>query len=280
MRLMSSPTLELVGIKKSFGETEDFEVLREITLSANKGEFVCILGPSGAGKTILLYLAAGFLKPSEGQVLIDGQPAGDPGSNRMMIFQNYVLFPWKSVYQNILFALDQSPLSSEEKDVLVMKYLNLMNLEAFKDWYPYKLSGGMQQRVALARALVTNPKILLMDEPFAALDSQYRKFLRQNLETIWTETGKTVIFVTHSINEALSLADKIYLLSARPAVVQKVYEVKLPRPRNPLDPEYIKLRQEIDAVLSEEFEKIIKNPSMEESLTHILKLTGKKRGVL
>lgn len=272
--------LDLIGVNKSFGENNDFEVIKEITISAEKGEFICILGPSGCGKTIFLYLIAGFLKPTSGEILIEGKPISGPDCNRMMIFQNYVLFPWKTVYQNILFALDKSTIDKSEKHKLVMKYLDLMGLGLFKDWYPYKLSGGMQQRVALARALVTNPDVLLMDEPFAALDSQYRKFLRQNVEKIWQNTKKTIIFVTHSINEAIFLADKIYLLSARPASIKKIYAVNLPRPRDVLSRDFVELSRTIEKDLSEEFEKVVKNPAMEESLSHILNLSDKKGGIL
>ncbi|MBU0598190.1 ABC transporter ATP-binding protein [Patescibacteria group bacterium] len=267
--------LDLLRVNKFFGENDDFEVLKDVSISAENGEFVCILGPSGCGKTILLYLIAGFLKPTEGKILMENASISEPNCNRMMIFQNYVLFPWKTVYKNILFALDKSTLTNSEKDALIVRYLDMMGLIAFRDWYPYKLSGGMQQRVALARALVANPKLLLMDEPFAALDLQHRKFLRKNLETIWQKTKKTIIFVTHSPNEAISLADKIYLLSARPAVIKKTYQIDLPRPRDSLNPDFIKLNIEIEKDLSEEFEKAIKNPLMEESLLHILNLTKK-----
>ncbi len=269
--------LDLIGVNKSFDE--NFEVLRNITISAKKGEFVCILGPSGCGKTILLYLIAGFLKPTKGDILMEDKPVSDPVCDRMMIFQNYVLFPWKTVYKNISFALEKSIMENSEKHALVTRYLDMMGLASFKNWYPYKLSGGMQQRVALARALVTNPKILLMDEPFAALDSQHRKFLRKNLEKIWQKTRKTIMFVTHSTNEALYLADKVYLLSARPATIKKTYKIDLPRPRNSLDLNFIKLSKKIEKNLSEEFEKVIKNPSMEKSLSHILS-TNSKREVL
>lgn len=267
--------LDLIEVNKSFGENNDFEVLKGITFSAKNGEFVCILGPTGCGKTILLYLIAGFLKPTEGKMLMENTPISKPDCNRMMIFQNYVLFPWKTVYKNISFALDKSTLDKSEKHTLAMRYLDMMGLVFFKDWYPYKLSGGMQQRVALARALVTNPKVLLMDEPFAALDTQYRKFLRKNLETIWRNTKKTIIFVTHSTNEAIYLADKIYLLSARPATIKKIYKVNLSRPRDLLDSKFIKLSREIEKDLSEEFEKVVKTPAMEESLLHILNLNDK-----
>ncbi|MFA6392084.1 MAG: ABC transporter ATP-binding protein [Patescibacteria group bacterium] len=271
--------LNLEKVNKSFGRDDDFEVIKDITLSANDGEFICILGPSGCGKTILLYLMAGFLKPTGGKILMNGEMISGPSCDRMMVFQGHVLFPWKTVYENIYYALDKSTFSKDEKDKLVMKYLDLMALASFKDWYPYKLSGGMQQRVALARALVTNPEVLLMDEPFSALDSQYRKFLRKNLEIIWRKTKKTIIFVTHSVHEAINLADKIYLLSARPATIKKVYTVNLPRPRDQSSKDFIQLNNEIEEDLTEEFEKIIKTPSMGESLSHILKLNG-RRGIL
>jgi len=271
--------LDLIKVSKSFGENSDFEVLRDITLSAEKGEFVCILGPSGCGKTILLYLIAGFLKPTKGEIFMEDSLVSEPNSDRMMIFQNYVLFPWKTIYNNILFALSKSTIDKNEKHKLVIKYLDIMGLVSFKDWYPYKLSGGMQQRVALARALVTNPKVLLMDEPFAALDSQYRNYLRISLKKIWQKTKKTIIFVTHSVNEAIFLGDKIYLLSAGPATIKKSYNVKFSEPRNLLNKEFVKLSRKINNELQEEFEKIIKNPSMEKSLSNILKLSGRK-GVL
>lgn len=271
--------LELINLSKSFGGDDDFKVLNEITFSVQKGEFVCVLGPSGCGKTILLYLIAGFLKPTSGEIVIEGKKVSGPNRDRMMLFQNYVLFPWKTVYENILFALDGSDLEKTEKDKIALKYLDLMGLSSFRDWYPYKLSGGMQQRVALARALVTEPQVLLMDEPFAALDSQYRKFLRKNLEKIWEKTKTTIIFITHSVNEAIFLADKIYLMSTRPAIIKRSYNVAIPRPRDSADPRFTHLSREIEADLSEEFEKVIKNPSMEASLGNILKLSG-KRGVL
>lgn len=262
--------LNLEKVNKSFGEEGDFEVLKNISIDVNNGEFVCILGPSGCGKSVLLYIIAGFIKETSGVIKMDNVVIDSCGPDRMMIFQNYILFPWKTVYENILFALNGTNYSNEKKDSIVLHYLQMVGLSLFKDWYPYKLSGGMQQRVALARALVNNPKILLMDEPFSALDSQYRKFLRKNLEAIWLSTKKTIIFVTHSTEEALSLADKIYVFSSRPAQIKKTYEVNLPRPRNPLNVDFIKMREEIEKDLSEDFDKIIKNPSMDESLSHIL----------
>ena len=151
--------LEIKGVNKFFGENNDFEALKDISLSAREGEFICVLGPSGCGKTILLYLVAGFLKPTSGQILMENTSVNNPDRDRMMMFQNYVLFPWKTVYENILFALDETEMSKDEKGKLVIKYLDMMGLMSFKDWYPYKLSGGMQQRIALARVLVINPKV-------------------------------------------------------------------------------------------------------------------------
>lgn len=271
--------LETKKLTKHFEARNEFEVLNDISISAKDGEFVCIVGPSGCGKSILLYLLAGFLQPTDGEILIDGNKVESPDLGRVMIFQDYVLFPWKTVFENILFALEHVDLTIEAKHALVEKYLNLIGLTKFRDWYPYKLSGGMQQRVAMARALVVDPKILLMDEPFSALDSQYRKYLRNNLEEIWRTTKKTVIFVTHSVSEALYLADTIYVLTARPASVKNMYRVALPRPRDPLRADFIQIKKEIEKDLSSEFEKIIKNPSVEKSVSEILKVSG-RRGVL
>ena len=265
--------LNLNKISHSFEvKDEQFDVLKDLTLTAKKGEFVCVLGPSGCGKTILLYLIAGFLKPTSGSMTLDNKKITKPGKERTMVFQEYVLFPWKTVYENIIYALDDSPITKDEKDKLVKHYLKLIDLEYFKDWYPHKLSGGMQQRVAIARALIVNPKVLLMDEPFSALDAQYRKFLRSVLEKVYRETKKTIVFVTHSINESIYLADKIYLLSARPATIKKVYKVNIPRPRTRDNPECIKLSKEIEKDLAKEFDKVINDPLMEESLVRIVKL--------
>jgi len=270
--------LDLKNLSKSF-DGGNFEVLKDINISIKKGKFVCVLGPSGCGKTILLYLVAGFIKPTKGKVLMENKEITKPDNSRMMVFQDYVLFPWKNVYENVLFALDNSKLDKDEKHKLVMRYLHLVGIDKFKDWYPYKLSGGMQQRVAFARALVTDPQVLLMDEPFSALDSQYRKFLRINLEKIWRKTKQTIVFVTHIVSDAIFLADEIYLLSIGPACIKKKYEINLPRPRNVLSKGFIELKNEIEGDLKEEFQKILKNPKVDESLSHILKLTG-QRGIL
>lgn len=261
--------LDLIEVNKSFGENNDFEILRDITLSVKNGEFVCILGPSGCGKTILLYLIAGFLKPTSGKILVENKLVTGPDLSRMVVFQEYVLLPWKTVYGNVVFALNNFKLNNKEKNELVTKYLELVGLKDFRNWYSHKLSGGMQQRVAIARALIVNPKILLMDEPFGALDSQYRRFLRKSLEEIWLKNKKIIIFVTHSINEAVYLADKIYLMSQRPMSVKKIYQVNLPRPRDITNNDFIKLSKEIESQTSSEFESTLKNQEI--SLDYLLK---------
>ncbi len=239
--------LEIKNLDMCFSvDNKDFKILDNLNISVKKGEFICVLGPSGCGKTILLYLIAGFLKQTSGVLLFENKPIDKPGPERMMVFQNYVLLPWRTVSENIEFALENTSLNNLEKNKQVSKYLDLVGLTNFKDWNIYKLSGGMQQRVAIARALVVNPDLLLMDEPLSALDPQYRIFLREKIEDIWKKTSKTIIFVTHSISEAIYLADKIYLLSPRPAKIRQVYEVKIKRPRKLTSKECILLKEKIE----------------------------------
>jgi len=239
--------LEIKNLQMSFPVDDiDFKILDNIDISVKKGEFICILGPSGCGKTILLYLIAGFLKQTSGEILFENKPIEKPGPDRMIVFQNYVLLPWRTVSENVEFALENQELDEKEKDKLVSKYLDLVGLTNFKDWNIHKLSGGMQQRVAIARALVVNPDLLLMDEPLSALDPQYRQFLREKIQDIWTKTKKTIIFVTHSVSEAIYLADRIYLLSPRPAKIREIYEVKIKRPRKLTSKECIKIKEKIE----------------------------------
>lgn len=249
--------LLLQNVSKVFPEIQ-FQVLKDISFSVKEGEFVCFLGPSGCGKTILLFLIAGFLKPTSGQILMDDKPIVRPEISRVLMFQNYVLFPWKTVLENIIFGLAKIDLPKDEKEHLALHYLNLVGLSHFKDWYIHKLSGGMQQRVALARSLIVDPKLLLMDEPFSALDIEYRRKFRKNIEDIWQKTKKTIIFVTHNIEDAVHLADTIYVLTNRPALIKKRYEVNLPRPRSSVGPawkEFYKIVSQIKKDMREEFEK-------------------------
>lgn len=252
---MSKEILKIKNISKNFLQKGTHNVLEDINITVHDGEFVCILGPSGCGKTVLLYLIAGFLNSSAGQIIIDKKMVDKPGTDRILIFQDYVLFPWMTVYRNIMFGLGKSNLPQQEKNMLADKYIEMVGLTKFKDWYIHNLSGGMKQRVAIARALISNPKILLMDEPFAALDSQNRKYMRKNLEQIWQKTQKTIIFVTHSVNEAIDLADTIYLFSSLPAKIKKIYHIDLPRPRDHYSPKFAKISKNIEKEITEEFQK-------------------------
>lgn len=238
-----------------FNTDGGFDVLKDINLHAKNGEFICLLGPSGCGKSVLIYLIAGFLKQTSGEIFIEDKLIGKPNIDRMVVFQDYVLFPWKSVFGNIMFGLHSINLPLKKKKALVDETLALVGLEKFKDWPIHKLSGGMQQRVAIGRALICNPKILLMDEPFSAIDSQNRLVMRQKLVEIWRNTKKTIIFVTHSVPEAVYLADKIYLLTTRPASVKEVIKVNLPRPRDRRGKEFNELAKKIEASLFEELQK-------------------------
>ncbi|MFA5000401.1 MAG: ABC transporter ATP-binding protein [Patescibacteria group bacterium] len=252
---MNKEILRLEGVGKSFGEKNKFLAVKKLNISVNNGEFACILGPSGCGKTIILRLVAGFLRPTMGRILLDSQEITKPGTDRILIFQDYILFPWMTVRRNIMFGAEKSGLSQRQKETLTNKYLKLVGLTKFKNWYIHNLSGGMKQRVAIARALISNPKVLLMDEPFAALDSQSRKYMRASLEKIWQKTKKTVIFVTHSINEALILADTIYLLSDSPARVIRTYKINLPRPRSQYDFRFVKIAKDIERKIAKEFKE-------------------------
>jgi len=243
--------LELENISKSFDN--NFEVIKDISLKAKKGEFICFIGPSGCGKTVLLYTIAGFLHPSKGKILINNSEVKSIGLDRIMVFQDHMLFPWKTVLGNILFGLTNTDLDKDKKIAIAKKYLDLVDLSKFKDWPISKLSGGMKQRVAFARALVADPKILLMDEPFSSLDSIARKNLRKNLIKIWQNTQKTILFVTHSVNEAVYLADTIYVMSSRPTTIKKSYSIRLPHPRDMSNPEFIKIVKKLEKDMEIEF---------------------------
>ena len=205
--------------------------LDHINLQVKAGEFLCIVGPSGCGKSTLLHLIAGLHPQTSGQVLIDGKQVQGPGTDRILIFQDLGLFPWLTVGQNVEFGMKMKGVSQEQREEKTRHYLRLVHLSQFKDSYTHQLSGGMRQRVALARALATEPDVLLMDEPFAALDAQTRDLLHDELERIWAETGRTIIFVTHNVREAIRLGDRVALLTFRPGRVKREFPVNLPRPR-------------------------------------------------
>jgi NitT/TauT family transport system ATP-binding protein len=220
--------------------------LRDVALQVAAGEFVCLVGPSGCGKTTLLRLMHGLLEPDSGEVLIDGTPRHAPGPDAGFVFQSFRLLPWRTVADNVEFPLQIQGMPRDQRLSRAREYLRLVGLEDFERSYPHELSGGMQQRVGLARALALEPQILLMDEPFAALDAQTREFMQLELGRIWEQLGVAVVFVTHSLDEALFLADRIVLMGPRPGTIEEELHVGLPRPRWGYDfratPEFLERR--------------------------------------
>ncbi len=229
--------------------------LDNINLQVKAGEFLCIVGPSGCGKSTLLHLIAGLHQQTSGQILIDGKPVQGPGTDRILIFQELGLFPWLTVGQNVEFGMKMKGIGKAEREEKTRYYLRLVHLSKFKESYTHQLSGGMRQRVALARALATEPDVLLMDEPFAALDAQTRDLLHDELERIWAETGRTIIFVTHNVREALRLGDRVALLTFRPGRVKREFPVDLPRPRVLEDLAVARAASEILGELREEINR-------------------------
>lgn len=233
---LNTPAIELKGIRKTFQLSEDRDAqsvlaLDNVNLSINQGEFLTIIGPSGCGKTTLLRIIASLTQPDEGQVLVGGNPVTEPGIGRAMVFQTFGLFPWKTVIENVMFPLVVRKFPAEQARETAMKHIRQVGLDKFVDAYPHQLSGGMQQRVGLARALSTGADILLMDEPFGAIDAQTRELMQEDLMRIWQDEQKTVIFITHDLDEAVLLADRVLLMSRGPGKVREVIPVDLPRPR-------------------------------------------------
>jgi NitT/TauT family transport system ATP-binding protein len=218
-------------------------VLQNINLQIKEGEFVCLVGPSGCGKSTLLNVISGFLKAARGQVLIDGNPVTGPDPRRVFIFQENGVFPWLTVEDNICFGLLEKPV--KERREMAAYYIEMVRLKGFEKAYPRQLSGGMKQRVEIARALAASPDVLYMDEPFGALDFLTRLRMRSELIEIWQREKKTIIFVTHDVDEALQLAERIVVMSQRPATISSIIEVKQPYPRHPDTPKYLDLRDEV-----------------------------------
>ncbi|MGH9784493.1 MAG: ABC transporter ATP-binding protein [Terriglobia bacterium] len=234
----------LDGVSMAFrGDDSSVEVLEGIQLAVSEGEFVCILGPSGCGKSTLLNIVAGFLPPTAGEVRIDGEPVRGPDPRRIFVFQERGLFPWLTVEGNIAFGLFR--LSREEQAARIARYVKLVGLEGFERAYPHELSGGMKQRLEVARALAVNPDMLFLDEPFGSLDSITRLGMRRELLRIWELERKTILFVTHDIEEAVQLADRVVVLSARPARIRRIVEIDIPHPRDISAPRYLELRDGI-----------------------------------
>ena len=238
--------LEIKGVSKQFfAEGKETQILNDINLSIKENEFVCFIGPSGCGKTTLLRIVAGLEDPTSGTITLDGELIKGPSPERGMVFQEYSLFPWRTVIDNIAFGLELRGIPPNERMVRSRQYLKMVGLERFETRYPHELSGGMKQRVAIARALVNDPRALLMDEPFGALDAQTRNIMQSELLRIWSEEKKTVVFVTHSVDEAIYLADRIVIMSARPGRIKDVIEIPLVRPRNRTSFEVNQIRDRI-----------------------------------
>jgi nitrate ABC transporter ATP-binding subunit len=240
------PQLAVRGVTKRFTVGDDeIEALARVDVSIGAGEFVCLIGASGCGKSTLLRIVAGFEEPTTGEVQVDGKPVAGPGSDRGMVFQDYALFPWMTVRQNIGFGPRQRQLPRKEIEEVTGEFVRLVGLERFADRYPSQLSGGMKQRVAIARVLANNASTLLMDEPFGALDALTREQLQHELMQIWKRTGVTVIFVTHSVEEAVLLADRVLVMSAGPGRIENDIAIDLPRPRDVSSPEFNAVRRDI-----------------------------------
>ena len=245
------PKLIIEGVsKRFFSKRATVEALENVSLSVSEGEFVCLLGPSGCGKSTLLDIMAGLTKPESGEVLADGQRVTGPGQQRLVMFQEPALFPWLDVMGNVLFGLKLKPgLTNHQRREVAVHYLRLVGLEKFQHSYVHELSGGMKQRVALARSLAPDPQILLMDEPFAALDALTRDQLYDDIQRIWQESGKTIVSVTHNVREAVCLGDRVVLMATSPGRITQIFHIPLPRPRDINSPELAGYASQIAAAL-------------------------------
>jgi NitT/TauT family transport system ATP-binding protein len=226
-----------------------------LTLDVNVGEFVCLLGPSGCGKTTVLRIVAGLESASAGSVEVNGKRVSSAGPDRGVVFQEFALFPWRTVRKNIEFGLEVKGVPEAERSKTSSTLIELVGLKGFEEAHPKELSGGMKQRVGIARALANEPAVLLMDEPFGSLDAQTRNLMQKELLRIWSATSKTILFVTHSVDEAVFLADRIVVMTARPGKVREMIEVDLPRPRDRTSKEFMAVRGKVLMELDEEFEK-------------------------
>ena len=250
--------IDIRHLTKVFGKNSGQVVaIRDLNLQIPGDQFTTIVGPSGCGKSTLLYLLGGFEKPTSGEILMGGRPIEKPAPDRGFVFQDYALFPWKTVLGNVMFGLMNNGYGRKEARDIARHYINLVDLSEFENAYPHTLSGGMKQRVSIARALAYNPEVLLMDEPFGSLDSQTRKYMQVELEKILQKSNKTVVFVTHSVIEAVYLSDVIVVMTARPGMVKGVFESNLPRPRDYTGEAYLALRKNVLDLLAEEVQKEI-----------------------
>jgi NitT/TauT family transport system ATP-binding protein len=260
---MTSVKISFQQVRKEFvvrgeggGPSDRFTALEDITLDVRPGEFLALVGPSGCGKSTLLDLLGGLTAPTSGRILLDGQPIAGPARDRGIVFQQYALFPWRTAAQNVEFGLDIAGLKARQRREIARHYLDLVGLTAFADRYPHELSGGMKQRVAIARSLAYDPEVLLMDEPFAALDAQTRETLQGELLRIWRATGKTIIFITHGIDEAVVLGQRVAVMTSRPGRIKHVVEIPEALRNETEDvrslPEFGPVRHEVWSLLRDE----------------------------
>jgi sulfonate transport system ATP-binding protein len=247
--------LQVINVSKQFLDEKkgvQIRAIENVNLSIEEGQFVCFVGPSGCGKSTLLNILAGLDRPSDGEVVLNGQIVNGTGPDRVMVFQENALFPWLKVLDNVEFGLKMAGIEKKRRFEISMRYLELMQLTRFADSYTYQLSGGMKQRVAIARALVTDPEVLLMDEPFAALDSQTRDLLLVELQLLWAKTRKTIVFVTHNILESVCLGDKVVVFTSRPGKIKAEIAIGYRRPRLSEDSNLQKYQQRILEELKQE----------------------------
>ena len=260
-------SIEIIGLTHQYVDTDGqlITAVKDISLSITDGRFMSIVGPSGCGKTTLLNIVAGFIATSSGSVLIDGKAISGPGPDRGVVFQSYALFDWLTVRKNIEFGPRMAGVKVRERSERADTFLNMVGLRRFANRYPYELSGGMRQRVAIARALANNPEILLMDEPFASLDAQTRELMQEELLKIWETTGKTILFITHSVDEAIYLSTDVAVMSYRPGRIKQMFPVALPYPRADYsirtDERFLELKVTITELVREEINKHVEEDS-------------------
>lgn len=253
-------SLIVKDVSKDFtSKHKNTHTLEDINIEIKNGEFICLLGPSGCGKSTLLNIIAGLEKATEGVALLDGTEIKEPGPDRTVMFQEAALFPWLKVIDNVEFGMKMAGISKEERREKALYYLKMVHLSKFQNSYVHELSGGMKQRVALARALSLDSKVLLMDEPFAALDSQTKMILQLELQHIWMETKKTIIFVTHNVEEAVFLADRVLVMAANPGKIKSEFVIELARQRQMQSPDILYYVSSIMKALKEEVEKVAKS---------------------
>lgn len=254
--------IRIDGVRKVFnGRNGEMVALNGVDLDIHDNEFICVVGPSGCGKSTLLNIIAGLLEPTEGKVYCNGKEVTGTGTERGVVFQQYALFPWLTVKKNVMFALEMRGVKGKEAETEAMKYLEMVDLAKFADHYPKELSGGMKQRVAIARAYAAEPQVLLMDEPFGALDAQTRTQLQTELLETWQKKKKTCFFITHDVDEAIILAQKVIIMSARPGRIKRIVDINIPYPRTQetkMTPEFIELKNEIWGQVYQEYLEVRK----------------------